>query len=38
MPCYVYKPGEKWKPAPIIDESERQKVIDFMNGKIDSPI
>lgn len=38
IPCYVY-PG-KWnnyQPCLITDETEKARVLDFMNGKSDSP-
>lgn len=38
IPCYVYT-GTKnnWQPAPIVNEEEKQLVIDFMNGKEKQP-
>ena len=38
IPCYVYT-GEtnNWQPAIIEDEVERQKVLDFMDWKTESP-
>ena len=38
IPCYVYtEKTNNYQPAPIINETEKQKVIDFMNQKIDLP-
>ena len=39
VPCYVYT-GDKnnWQPAIITDEVQKQKVLDFMNWKVDSPV
>ena len=40
IPCYVYtgSAGNNYCPAVIEDEAVRQKVLDFMNGKTDSPL
>ena len=39
IPCYVYTGNtNNWQPAPITDEVVKQKVIDFMNWKVDSPV
>ena len=41
IPCYLYtgKSGyESWIPSIIENNEEKQKVIDFMNGLIESPI
>ncbi len=39
IPCYVYTAEvNNFRPAPITDEAEYKKVIDFMNWKIDSPV
>ena len=39
IPCYVYTGDtNNWQPAIIEDKSIKKKVIDFMNGKTDSPI
>lgn len=39
IPCYVYTGDtNNYQPAPIEDEIIKQKVLDFMNWKIDSPI
>lgn len=35
IPCYVYT--DRWKPGIIVDESEKQKVLDFMAWKAASP-
>lgn len=33
IPCYVYTgPINNWQPAPISDETEKQRVLDFMHG------
>lgn len=38
-PCYVYTGStNNWQPAPITDETVKQKVIDFMNWKVSSPV
>lgn len=38
-PCYIYT-GEMnaFQPVPIDDEQDKQMVLDFMHGKIDSPL
>lgn len=34
IPCYVYTgKTNNWQPAPITDEAEKQKVLDFMYGR-----
>ena len=39
IPCYVYTGNtNNYQPAPIEKESIKNKVIDFMNWKIDSPL
>lgn len=39
IPCYVYTSDRNnYQPGPIEDEVEKQKVLDFMNWKVDSPI
>lgn len=39
IPCYVYTDDvNNYQPAPIEDEDEMQKVIDFMDWKEDSPV
>lgn len=38
VPCYVYTGStNNWQPAPITDEAERQRVLDFMGGTADAP-
>lgn len=38
-PCYVYTGStNNWQPAPITDETVKQKVIGFMNWKVNSPV
>lgn len=38
IPCYVYTGSvNNWQPAPITNETEKQKVIDFMNWQSDLP-
>ena len=38
IPCYVYTGDvNNWQPAPITDEEERQKVLDFMAGEAALP-
>lgn len=38
IPCYVYTANlNNYQPTPITDEIEKQKVIDFMNNKTESP-
>ncbi len=37
IPCYVFTGGyNNWQPDVIEDEEDKQMVIDFMNGEIDS--
>ena len=39
IPCYVYTGDvNNYQPAPIEDEEVKQKVIDFMNWKLDTPV
>ena len=39
VPFYVYTgASSNWQPAPIYNEDEKQRVLDFMYGKIDSPL
>lgn len=39
IPCYVYTGDvNNYQPAPIEDESIKQKVLDFMAWKVDSPL
>ena len=39
IPCYVYTgSSNNYQPAPITNEAEKQKVLDFMDQKTDSPI
>ena len=39
IPCYVYTGDiNNYQPAPIEDEDVKQKVLDFMNWKVDSPL
>lgn len=39
IPCYVYTTNKNnYQPAPIEDEKEKNKVIDFMNGVSKSPL
>ena len=39
IPCYVYTgPRNNFQPAPITDPDEKQRVLDFMNGLINSPV
>ena len=39
IPCYVYTGDiNNWQPAIINDKSTKKKVLDFMNGKTDSPL
>lgn len=41
IPCYLYTGSdgyESWIPSVITSQEEKQKVIDFMNQRIDSPI
>lgn len=39
IPCYVYTGGvNNYQPAVIEDEAEKQQVLDFMDGKVDSPL
>lgn len=39
IPCYVYTGDmNNWQPAVIKDKATKQKVLDFMKGKTDSPL
>ena len=40
IPCYVYtgSAGNNYCPAVITDSAERQRVLDFMDGRADSPL
>ena len=39
IPCYVYTGSiNNYQPTPITDEAQKQKVLEFMDGKTDSPI
>ncbi len=39
IPCYVYTGDtNNWQPAVIQDKATKKKVLDFMNGKTDSPL
>lgn len=39
IPCYVYTGDiNNYQPAPVEDEEIKQKILDFMSGKIDSPV
>ena len=39
IPCYVYTGNtNNWQPAVIKDEAVKQKVLDFMNWKVKSPV
>jgi len=39
IPCYVYTGNtNNWQPDIITDETQKQKVLDFMNWKTDSPL
>lgn len=39
IPCYVYTTKtNNYQPAPIEDETIKNKVLNFMNGKEDSPV
>ena len=39
IPCYVYTANlNNYQPAVIEDEVLKQKIIDFMNWKINSPV
>ncbi len=38
IPCYVYTAKKNnYQPAPISDEAEKQRVLDFMDGKLKEP-
>ena len=39
IPCYVYTgTTNNYQPAPIEEENIKNKVIDFMNWKVNSPL
>lgn len=39
IPCYVYTASvNNFQPAPITDQSDYRRVMDFMNWKTDSPL
>ena len=39
IPCYVYtKNRNNYQPAPIEDDVIKQRVIDFMDGKLNTPV
>lgn len=39
IPCYVYTGSiNNFQPAIVDDEAVKNKILDFMNGKIDSPV
>lgn len=39
IPCYVYTGNiNNWQPAIIKNKEKKQKVLDFMGGKTDSPL
>lgn len=39
IPCYVYTGNtNNYQPAPILEDDIKNKVIDFMNWKVDSPL
>ena len=39
IPCYVYTGDmNNWQPAIIKDKNTKKKVLDFMNGKTNSPL
>ncbi len=39
IPCYVYTGSiNNYQPAPVDDETIKQKILDFMYGKINSPV
>lgn len=39
IPCYVYTGStNNYQPTPVEDEAIRQKILDFMSWKIDSPV
>lgn len=39
IPCYVYTGSiNNFQPAVVDDEGIKNKILDFMNGKIDSPV
>lgn len=39
IPCYVHtgQPYNNYCPAPIADEAQRQRVLDFMDGRVSTP-
>lgn len=39
IPCYVYTGNRNnYQPTPIEDEVQKQKVLDFIDGKVNSPV
>ena len=39
IPCYVFTGGSNnYQPTIIENEAEKQQVLDFMDGKVDSPL
>ena len=39
IPCYVYTGSvNNYQPTPIENEKEKQRVLDFMDGKVSSPL
>ena len=39
IPCYVYTGNRNnYQPTPIEDEVQKQKVLDFIDGKVKSPV
>ena len=39
VPCYVYTGRlNNYQPVPITDEKEKQRVLDFMDWKLSSPL
>lgn len=39
IPCYVYTDtANNYCPAPIADEAEKQRVLDFVDGRLESPL
>ena len=39
IPCYVYTGGtNNWRPEVITDDAVKQRVLDFMSWKVDSPL
>lgn len=39
IPCYVYTDTKNnYQPAPVDDEKIKNKILDFMDGKLDTPV